>query len=174
MKLVRWLRFSWDLAKLPAPPFAMEPHYQIRAATRDEADTVLHVVMSAFSLDAAWADTLNTIREWLEAQIEESLSRKGAGCLVITHGARIIGASALDMKPEAESHLLTGPCVLSEYCSRGFGSALLYQSLLVLRDAGLSQAHAIAKGNVPVAKFIYPKFNSVSAPVDFDPVMVGS
>ena len=172
MKLVHWLRFSWDLAKLPEPRNTLEPHYRVRMATRDEAETVHHVVMSAFALDSAWADTLKSVRDWLEAQLEGVFSHKGVQCLVITHGTRIIAASALDPDPAATTHLLTGPCILSEYGNRGLGSALLYQSLLALKEAAVEQARGITKENVPAAKFVYTKFNSTSEPVEFEPELV--
>ncbi len=174
MKLVRWTRFSWALAKLPEPRTVVDSHYHIRAATREEADTVRHVVMSAFTLDSAWADTMLLLREWIETQLEESFSHKGVHCLVVTHGSRIIGASALDTNPAAENHLLTGPCILNEYRSRGLGSALLHQSLLALRETGVERAFGITKENVPAAKFVYPKYNSMSAPVEFEPAMANS
>lgn len=174
MKLVHWMRFEWNLAKLPEPKNSLDAHYRIRMATREEEGTVRHVVMSAFALDAAWADTLKNVREWIEAHLDEVFAHKGVPCLVITHGTRIIGASALDLEPAAETHLLTGPCILSEYCNRGLGSSLLHQSLVALREAGVEQAHAIAKENVPAAKFVYPKFNAVAGPVEFEPALVGS
>ena len=90
------------------------------------------------------------------------------------HGTRIIGASLLDPDPEAESNLVTGPCILNEYRSRGIGTALLYLSLRALRDAGLSEARALTKGNVPAAKFVYTKFESVNEPVESVPNMVSS
>jgi hypothetical protein len=40
-----------------------------------------------------------------------------------------------------------------------------------LREAGLTQAAGVAKENVPVAKFLYPKFNATSEPYDFTPLV---
>jgi len=85
-------------------------------------------------------------------------------CLIVAHGARIIGASALAIEPEAQNHLLTGPCVSMEYRNRGLASALLTQSLLTLRDAGLPIARGVTKQGSPAAQFIYPKLGSVCAP----------
>src|SRR5438105_541252 len=106
MKLVRWLRFTWDLAKLPVPGSLVESQYRIRMATREEEETVRHVVMSALLLDSAWADTLTFLREWMATHLDEAFARKGARCLVITHGTRIIGVSALDTDSASENHLL--------------------------------------------------------------------
>jgi predicted N-acetyltransferase YhbS len=60
---------------------------------------------------------------------------KPVPALVICHGQRIIGASALSTEMDAENHLLSGPCVLMEYRNRGLGTALLYYSLKQLRTA---------------------------------------
>jgi hypothetical protein len=51
---------------------------------------------------------------------------------------------------------------------------LLFQSLSALREAGFETARGITKSNVPAAKFVYTKFNSVAEPCDFEPVLVRS
>ena len=175
MKLVHWTRFIWDLAKLPpAENVPMDACYVVRPATRREKKSVRHVVATAFALDPDWSDTLKNVQEWMDERIEERFSHRDVLCLVIMHGTRIIGASLLDPEREAESNLVTGPCILNEYRCRGIGTALLYLSLCALRDAGLSEACALTKSNVPAAKFVYPKFESVSEPVESVPDMVGS
>ena len=94
--------------------------------------------MTAFSLDSAWSDTLNLFRDRLEnADRSIAFERESVPALVITHGQRIIAASVLNTEVDADSHLVSGPCVLSEYCNRGLGSALLRKTLKQLRDAGL-------------------------------------
>jgi N-acetylglutamate synthase-like GNAT family acetyltransferase len=174
MKLVHWARFSWDLRRLPDVPPATDPHYKIRAATRDEREAVEHVISTAFTLDSDWADTLTALREMLDERLAEIFRHKEVACLVVTHGARIIGASALDPGAEAANNLISGPCILNEYRNRGLGSALLYHSLATLREAGLQRAHGVTKEHIPAAKFIYSKFNSVGAPYDFQLQLVGS
>jgi len=172
MKLVRWTRFTWDLAKLPAEGSVLEAHYHIRLVTKDEEKTVRSVIASSFALDMNWSDTLKTMKDWMESNLDAVFAHKLVPCLVVTHGTRVIGASALDPNKEAEFHLLSGPCMLNEYRNRGIGSELLYQSLLALKEAGFEKARAITKSNVPVAKFVYTKFNSVSEPFEFEPVLV--
>jgi predicted N-acetyltransferase YhbS len=174
MKLVRWTRFTWDLAKLPEEGSVLEAHYHIRPVTKDEEKTVRAVIASSFALDMNWSDTLKTMKEWMESNLDAVFAHKVAPCLVVTHGTRVIGASALDPNKDAESHLLSGPCMLNEYRNRGIGSELLYQSLFALRQVGFEQARAITKSNVPVAKFVYTKFNSVAEPCEFEPVLVRS
>lgn len=174
MKLVRWTRFTWDLAKLPSKGNALDSHYHIRPAAHDEEKTVRAVIASSFALDMNWSDTLNTMKDWLDAQLDDVFEHKVVPCLVVTHGTRIIGASPLNPDKEAECHLVSGPCILNEYRNRGTGSELLFQSLSALREAGFETARGITKSNVPAAKFVYTKFNSVGEPCDFEPLLVRS
>jgi predicted N-acetyltransferase YhbS len=172
MKLVRWRRFTWELAKLPPVDARFPEHYHLRAATREEEKAVHRVVFSAFSLDSSWSDALHTFRESLEAQIEAAFAHEPVPGLVVCHGQRIIAASALTTAAEAENHLLSGPCVLMEYRNRGLGTALLQYSLKQLHNNGLDRACAISKENVVASKFIYRKFGSVSEPYNFEPVLL--
>jgi predicted N-acetyltransferase YhbS len=174
MKLVRWTRFTWDLAKLPAEGSVLQEHYHIRPVAREEEKTVRAVIASSFALDMNWSDTLKTMKDWLEARLDEVFAHKVAPCLVVTHGTRVIGASPLDVIRESDCHLISGPCILNEYRNRGIGSELLFQSLNALREAGFEQARGITKANVPVAKFVYTKFNSVGEPWEFEPALARS
>ena len=174
MKLVRWTRFTWDLAKLPEEGRDLEPHYHIRPVKHEEEKTVHAVISSSFALDMNWSDTLKIIQDWLEARLADTFAHKVAPCLVVTHGIRIIGASLLDPNREADCHLVSGPCILNEYRNRGIGTQLLFQSLNALREVGYEKAFAITKSNVPVAKFVYTKFNSVGEPWEFEPALARS
>jgi predicted N-acetyltransferase YhbS len=167
MKLVRWKRFTWHLKKLPPLEQKLPAHFITRPATREEAKAVVHVVMTAFSLDSTWSDTLNQFRERLEMQLDLAFQREAVPAIVITHGPRIIAASALNTDPAADSNLVSGPCVLSEYCNRGLGTALLHASLMQLSEAGLAQAAGITKENTTACKFVYRKFGSESLPCEF-------
>lgn len=172
MKLVRWKRFTWDLTKLPALENTLPPHFIFREASREEVKVVSTVVMTSFSLDSAWSDVLKVFRDRLEMQLELAFQRESSPAIVVSHGTRIIGASVLSTEIDADSHLVSGPCVLSEYCNRGLGTALLHQSLRQLRHAGLDRAAAITKENVPACKFVYPKFGSSSTSFDYEPQVV--
>jgi predicted N-acetyltransferase YhbS len=171
MKMVRWRRFTWELANLPTIHGSLPVHYHLRGATREEEKAVHGVIFGAFSLDSSWSDALQNFREPLEAQIEAAFAHENVPSLVICHGQRIIAASALTTVADAENHLLSGPCVLMEYRNRGLGTALLRNSLKQLQNAGLEQACGISRENVVASKFIYTKFGSVSAPCDFEPVL---
>ena len=169
MKLVRWKRFTWDLTRLEPDH---EPHlpsfYTVRAAARDEEKAVRNVIFTAFGLDTAWGDSFKQVRGFIESQLASSFLHRAVPCLVITHGVRIIAASALNTSEDAPSHLISGPCVLAEYRNRGLGTALLHESLLHLKTAGLDHGTGVCRENVSTSKFVYPKFNSTAVDYDFD------
>jgi ribosomal protein S18 acetylase RimI-like enzyme len=172
MKLVRWKRFTWELAKLPPADAHLPGHFVVRPAAKEDAKAVREVIFSAFSLDAAWSDTLKTFSGRLEAQLEGAFARPDPTALVVTHGQRVIAASLLTYDPDADNHLLSGPCVLAEYRNRGLGTALLHKSLEYLQEAGLTSALAVCKEMAPASKFVYRKFGSTSLPYNYDPALV--
>lgn len=172
MKLVRWKRFTWDLSKLPNPDPKLDERYNIRVAFADDRPNVSHLILSAFTLDTAWGDTFATVKDWLQAQIEAAFEREAAPAMVVTHGQRVIAASAINTDPEADTNLLSGPCVSMEYRNRGLGTALLHHTLNQLKQSGLTQAHGIAKWNVAAAKFVYPKFGAQEAEHEFEPALI--
>jgi hypothetical protein len=144
MKLLRWKRFSWDLNKLPVPAPPLAERYTLRAATPEDLKTVAHLIHSCFSLDSAWGDALALIKDWMAAQIDAAFVREAVPAVVISHGTRIIAASAISTDVAADTNLLSGPCV------------------------------AIVKENTPAGKFVYPKFNSTSDEIEFEPRLVGT
>ncbi len=166
MKFVRWKRFTWELTKLPPLDHPLPDAYLVRPAGRDEGKTVAHMIFTALTLDPAWCDTLEIFRERLAGQIEQAFARETAPALVIMHGQRIIAASVVSTDAGSDSHLVSGPCVYGEYCSRGLGTALLHQTLELLRDSGLERATAVTRDNAIAGKFVYPKFGSTSADCD--------
>jgi predicted N-acetyltransferase YhbS len=171
MKLVRWKRFAWDLTKLPEFESRLSSAYSIRAAARDEEKTVNNVIFAAFRLDTAWGDSLNQARGLMESQLASSFAHRTVPCLVVTHGTRIIAASALNLTDDAPFHLISGPCVLSEYRNRGIGTTLLHESLEHLKGAGIRTAYGISKESVPASRFVYSKFGSVSNDYDYQALM---
>src|SRR5260370_42027613 len=123
--------------------------------------------MPAFSICSQWSDTSNFFRDRLEMQLDLAFQREPFPALVITHGPRIIAASMLHTDPEADSNLVSGPCVLTENCNRGLGSSLLHASLKQLAEVGLEQAAGITKENSTGCKFLYPKFGYGSRPGEY-------
>jgi GNAT superfamily N-acetyltransferase len=161
--MISWLRFEWDLASLPVDSAKNSAPYVLRTADKSEQDVVHKVASSAFSMDTAWGDARSYITDLITKSISEVFVPDIPSCVVLQHGSRIIGVSALNLG-EVENNLPTGPCILHEYRSRGLASLLLQASLTTLRDAGLRRAYGIVREKTPAARFVYPKFGGVSLP----------
>lgn len=171
MKLLNWVRFTWDLTNLPSLITDLPQHYQIGAATNEDQVGLRKVFSSSFVLDPIWNpavhDVMRTVNTWLDHAFVSDLST----CLVLRHGHRIIGASVLSLDPNAENHLAPGPSIMMEYRNRGFGTLLFERSLKSLREAGLVRASGIARENAPVARFLYPKFGGIPEPTNLTPLL---
>jgi hypothetical protein len=171
MKLLGWVRFTWDLAKLPPITSELPEHYQAGPAVHDDELELRKVFSSSFMLDPVWnpanGDIMQIVNSWLDRAITSDLS----ACLVLRHGHRIVGASILSFDPEAGNHLTPGPSILMEYRNRGFGTLLFERSLHSLRQAGLTRASGIARENAPVARFLYPKFGGSGESIDLTPLL---
>ncbi len=157
-----WRVFRWDLAGLPADVEPTLDPFTFRLAEPEEEMVVSRTVLTAFSQDLGWTEDSRVYLEGLEEKCETAFSSEPPLCVVVQHGTRIIGASVLSATPDAVNHLLTGPCILHEYRSRGIGSVLLHASLKLLRDAGLSEALGLTPTVSPAAKYVYPKFGGVA------------
>jgi GNAT superfamily N-acetyltransferase len=171
MKLSNWIRYTWDLTQLPAFETALAEHYEIGPATPDDGMELRKIISSSFVLDPMWSPDLQEVTEKIEAWLDRAFASPDSIFLALRHGTRIIGAAVLSTKPDADMHLIPGPCISTEYRNRGFGTRLLEHALTRLREAGLTQAAGVAKENVPASKFLYPKFNATSSPYDFTPLV---
>lgn len=174
MKLVRWVRFTWELEKLPAEKPPLSPRYQISAASPELHQELRQLVLSAFHLDVSWNDAPKGFHTLLESHLAALFEKQEMAALVVTHGKRVVCASVFSTAADAPNHLLTGPCLLREYSNRGLGAAMLYHTLAALKDAGLSSAHGITKTNTTAAKFVYSKFRSTHLSYDHESEMAGS
>ena len=166
MKLLGWLRFTWDLKKLPPCAAELPEHYHIGPAKDDDELALRKVLSSSFMLDPIWNPAIGRIMQIVETWLDQAIGGDLTRCLVLRHGQRIIGASILSFDPGAESHLAPGPSILMEYRNRGLGTSLFERSLHTLREAGLVRASGIARENAPVARFLYPKFGAGTEPLD--------
>jgi ribosomal protein S18 acetylase RimI-like enzyme len=167
MKLVHWVRFTWDLESLPRLSRVLPDHYHFATATSADEKELRAVITRSFAQDSSWGDAIHEVNGMIEGWLERAFAPEGNGIyLALHHGLRIIGASILLPDQTSENHLAPGPCVSMEYRNRGFGAALLEESLRRLQAVGLTRGSAITKSNAPVAKFLYPKFNGTSTPVD--------
>jgi len=167
MKSVNWGRYSWNLTKFAPVYPAVAPSYSIRRATAEDHDLVKSVVISSFTLDSAWNPFFRDIHPQIDAALAKMFGEKSEPfCILVSHGSRIIGASCLSAERDAENHLLTGPCLSMEYHNRGLATALLAESLIALRDAGLTTARGVTRPGSIAAQFIYTKFGSTRLPED--------
>ena len=157
-----WQRFQWNLEPSLDASRPVMPPFVFRAADAGDLDAVMKVVASALLLERAWTGSNTEFSRDLEKRCEQAFAGAAPACMVVQHGARVIGASVLQLDEAADFHLLTGPCILHEYRSRGFGTALLQQSLERLHDEGLRLARAQARVNSTAARFVYPKFGGMA------------
>ena len=171
MKLSNWIKFTWNLGELPPFESTLPEHYEIGPATAEDEKELRKIISSSFVLDPAWSPEMNEISDRLEQWLERAFTSTACTFLALRHGARIIGASVICSEPDTDVHLIPGPCISLEYRNRGFGTRLLEQSLNRLRDAGVLQATGLAKENLPVSKFLYPKFNSAASRHEIAPLI---
>lgn len=166
MKLLKWVQFTWDLAKIPASAGILPAHYKISPATAEDEMALRKVVSSSFLLDPAWNSAIGEVMRSIQSRLDAALADDNQTCLALRHGQRIIGAAVLHPDISAIEHLAIGPSILAEYRNRGFGTCLLEASLAWLRDAGLSRASAMSPDYVPATKFLYPKFSGTAVRVE--------
>jgi ribosomal protein S18 acetylase RimI-like enzyme len=162
MKLVGWLRFTWESKLLPGTSYIITEQYSIRRAAKEEKAQAWQVISSCFLLETCWNDVVNDLLPRIHHHFDEKFSHREIDCLVITHGNRIIGASVVQPLPEVTNHLLSGPCVSNEYRNRGFGALLLKESLLMVAKRGVPQVFGVTRSTSPAAKFVYRKFGGTS------------
>ncbi len=161
-----WQRFHWDLGEILDASRPELPPFVFRAAEKEEREITLKVVSSALMMERAWTGTATEFARDLEKRCEQAFDHEPPACVVVQHGSRVIGASLLNLAIDAEFHLITGPCILHEYRSRGLGSALLNRSLVRLREEGLRRATAMARVNSTAARYIYPKFGGTAETIE--------
>jgi acetyltransferase (GNAT) family protein len=164
MKLLNWVRFSWDLSVISPTPVDLPSHYAITPASTEDEKEVRKVLSCSFLLDPAWNPAIGEVMHSLQGWLDRAFLAEENTCLALRHGSRIIGASVLCLDPNAENHFAPGPCILMEYRNRGFGTGLLQASLQMLRQSGVQRASGIARELSPVAKFLYPKYDGVAEP----------
>ncbi len=163
----QWVRFRWDLGAVLQGTRPTQPPFVFRSATAEDAEAVSRVISSGFSLDSAWGDVSKGFIEQVRKLADDAFEQPEPPCVVVQHGTRVIGVSVVTTDPTAGNHLVTGPCILHEYRSRGLGSLLLYFSLEFLKDRGLQTAYGVTRARTVAARFVYAKYGSASEPCDF-------
>src|SRR3954469_6744865 len=125
MKVSAWIRFRWDLTRLPRFDSLLPEHYEITTATAEDEVELRKIISSSFVLDPAWNPATQEVMEMIEPWLAQAFSSPATTCLALRHGLRIIGAAIVSQNVETEVHLAPGPCVSTEYRNRGFGTRLL-------------------------------------------------
>lgn len=161
-KPVTLAQFRWNLSDLVPGSVPMPGPYTLRPAGEQELEDALRVVQASYNLDPEWSGCAKHIDEVVLPGVRKAFSDE-ATCLFLLHGNRVIAASAYDPNPADGVHLITGPCVLIEYRSRGIGGALLHATLEALRARGLQEAVGQTRPGTPSAKFLCSKFGGKPA-----------
>lgn len=160
-----WVKFIWNLEKLSETVSKPNTRAEIRFASKQEEGELVKCLELAYTLDQGWSVGLNDRLATLKKLLDKGMDHKDVEILSMVDGNRFIGVSGLFFDAESERQLLTGVTVVDEYRCRGFGTWMLHESLKCLKDRGLTSASVITRKNVAAAKFLYPKFGSVSEDV---------
>ncbi|HLB32757.1 MAG: hypothetical protein A3F67_08680 [Verrucomicrobia bacterium RIFCSPHIGHO2_12_FULL_41_10] len=162
-----WNRFQWKTTSSAAFPPLVAP-FVIRYARPEEKNAVLQVALLSLKMNTDWHDATTQATLFIHEGLKQAfLPENDPTCVVIAHGQRIIGVSMFDPQPEAATHLLSGPWVVTEYRNRGFGTALLQASLTGLAERGVTEVCGITRTNTVVSRFVYPKFGGIASEYTF-------
>jgi hypothetical protein len=164
-----WFLFSWSLRQEKRGPATPPEGLVLKIAERSDEREIQALVARSFGFDQQWMGAYSRIALPLEHRIHQAFRNQNLPGLILMHGPRIIAASCLAVDEHAESHLLSGPCVLPEYRSRGLASVLLAETLHQLQQAQLPAARALCLDGTTACKFVYPKFGSVREPYAQEP-----
>jgi len=171
IKLIQHVRFDWDLTKIPIQPISLSPKHEIKVSTDAVVDSLWEGMQKAFLNEKGWIIQLEAHLDQLRRKIfPDGKPLAEMDILVLQHGARVVGVSALLAKAEVPVQLLSGVVLDYEYQRRGLGTALLQASLRHLADRGLERASVITREGVTAARFLYPKFGGKSTQLDAVPL----
>ena len=159
-------RFSWNLKELPQSAAEIPAPFTLRAAGEQEKDEAISLVQASYNLDPEWSGCATHIGTTILPGSIKAMAKE-PNCLFVQHGNRVIAASIFEPEPEAGGvHLVSGPCVLIEYRSRGIGGALLGATLEALRERGVTEVFGQTRPKSPSAKYLYTKFGGKEVPVE--------
>jgi ribosomal protein S18 acetylase RimI-like enzyme len=157
-----WIKFTWDLAKLPAFEKKLGPNMEIRPGLPSEKDKIWTAVERSYQAEQGWGILLPSRLKELKELVYKGLDEGFLEVLVLEDGKRIVGASGMIVQADTPRQLATGICVTEEYRCRGFGAAVLYQSLKFLAEKKVEHAAVVTRSNVAAHKYLYEKFGSHS------------
>lgn len=163
-KPIKLVKFRWKTAGVPAGAASIPKPFVLREAGEQELDDALRVIRASYDLDPEWSGCAKHVQEFVLPGIKKAFD-SGACCLFVQHGNRVIAASAYLPEPgDAGVHLVSGPCVLSEYRNRGIAGTLLAATLEALASRGVKEAIGQARPYTPATKYLCVKFGGEVLP----------
>src|SRR4029078_250598 len=80
MKLLNWVRFTWDLNVMSSGPVDLPSHYQITPATSEDEKAVRKVLSCSFLLDPAWnpaiGEVMHSLQSWLDTPLIDERNKQ--------------------------------------------------------------------------------------------------
>jgi ribosomal protein S18 acetylase RimI-like enzyme len=164
---IQQIRFTWDLRKVPTGSVALPAKHEIKLQPNPDVGALWEGIQRSFLNEKSWIVGLEAhLDELRKKTFPEGKPVAGMEVLVLAHGSRVIGVSALQPKAGEEPQLLSGIILDYEYQRRGLGVALLQASLRHLAEKGLETASVITREGIPAARYLYPKFGGQGSVID--------
>lgn len=163
-KPIKLVKFRWKTTEVPAGAASIPKPFVLREAGEQELDDALRVIRASYDLDPEWSGCAKHVEQFVLPGVKKAFE-SGACCLFVQHGNRVIAASAYLPEPGEDGvHLVSGPCVLSEYRNRGIAGTLLAATLEALGARGVKEAIGQTRPNSHSAKFLSAKFGGEPLP----------
>jgi len=164
---IQMIRFTWDLRKVPTQSVTLPAKHEIRVQSNPDVGALWEGIQRSFLNEKSWIVGLEVhLDELRKKTFPEGKPVAGMEVLVLAHGSRVIGVSALQPTAGEEPQLLSGIILDYEYQRRGLGVALLQASLRHLAEKGLETASVITREGIPAARYLYPKFGGQGSVID--------
>ena len=172
--LTQAVRFEWDLGKVPVQLLPLPGKHEIKVQANPVVETLWDAMQRSFLNESAWMVNLESHLDPMRKKIfPEGKPLVGMDILVLQHGLRVVGVSAVLAVAGVGPQLLSGIVMEYEYQRRGLGSALLLASLRHCADKGLEKASVVTRVGVPAARYLYTKFGAHSTLIESGVVAVG-
>jgi ribosomal protein S18 acetylase RimI-like enzyme len=166
-RAIQQIRFTWELRNVPAESVALPAKHEINLQPNPDVETLWEGIQRSFLNEKSWIVGLEAhLDELRKKTFPDGKPVAGMEVLVLAHGPRVIGVSALQPTAGVEPQLLSGIILDYEYQRRGLGVALLQASLRHLAEKGLETASVITREGIPAARYLYPKFGGQGSVID--------
>ncbi|MDR1305609.1 MAG: GNAT family N-acetyltransferase [Verrucomicrobiales bacterium] len=166
-----WIRFNWDLKKLPAEEPKAGAGLTIRLGEEAEGRAIVTVLERTYQAEQGWGVARAARLKELREVVLRGMGEKDLKVLMLQDGRRTVGVSVLCVAADAPRQLVSGVCVLEEYHCRGWGALLLWRSLKYLSEQGLERAAVVTRSNVNACRYLYSKYHSTRERLDESPTL---